>query len=505
MNGWLAKLLVGIVGLGSLILMCSPAWAEDRVLNIYFAGTGNTVHGSHYFDDFGISIPKFDDELISELYANDESGESLSGAGPHFKTFVDGIGSTITTLANQVDPALPGRGWVECLDEARSAFTTVAGGSDDQIILNLIGFSRGGVLTMIMARWASDSDLQSKIKKINILAYDPVPGYPLGDPLYWLESNTSLPDHILSLSDKVHQFVAIYATHERSIRFEPVIPEWDSENTRVLLLMLPGSHETLIGNTENDGHAGVPFLNPDETGPELVHVSRISRLIAEHLLSGEYWGTVTFASPLYSEADIEAGFLNEIALMDTPELSNLYKNMIDTSFTILFQGVDLNYLTLNRDHQLLLPVIYPENYLLFLSSRWAYVSPYRHAFEIVWRPFPQLPRIFVDPNQVYNLYGEVNPINDADDWEEINSFRQEPTIPDTEAPEPNLPSLANIIGECAVEITNPPKATDNVDGLVIGVSSDPLSYTELGSYFVTWTCTDEAVSATGSTSGSIPQ
>jgi hypothetical protein len=145
-----------------VVLTGATAQAGNKVLNIYFAGTGNTFDGSNYIDGLlGITLPKFDPELISALYANDESSSDLSSNGQYYKTFVDGIGSTLLSLLNQADPALPGRGWVECMNEARAAFTSVvnATGDGDKIILNLVGFSRGGVLTMMMARWASDSGL----------------------------------------------------------------------------------------------------------------------------------------------------------------------------------------------------------------------------------------------------------------------------------------------------------------------------------------------------------
>ncbi len=482
-----------------VVLTGVTAQAENKVLNIYFAGTGNTVNGSNYIDGvLGITLQKFDPELISALYANDESSSNLSSGGKYYKKFVDGIGSTLLTLLNQADPALPGRGWVECLNEAKGAFTSVvnATGDDDQIILNLIGFSRGGVLTMIMARWASDYDSQSKIEKINILAYDPVPGYPLGDPLFWLEFNPFLPNNALTLSNRVDQFVSIYARDEKSLRFEPVIPKWDSSKTDTLLLMLPGSHETLVGNTEINGHAGVPVpLIPSATEPELVHVSRMSRLIAEHLMSGPNWGGVSFAEPLYAEDAIEAGFLSEIASIYTNYLHSLYKDMNSTSFLphfpviLPFQGIDKNYLTLNRDHQLLVPIFFPEFPFVFLA-RWCYISPHRHAFEIVWR-FP-IPWVFASPDQVYNLYDEVDWIDRADDWSKINNFRGESTEEDTEAPVPNVAILPDITGESSAEITNPPKATDNVDGTVVGETGDPISYTEQGTYTVHWTYTDQA-------------
>ncbi|RTR27193.1 hypothetical protein [Shewanella atlantica] len=502
--------IITIMSLLFSLLHATSTWAEDKVLNIYFAGTGNTVNGSFYLDDSGIFGAKFDQELISELYGNDNSNSDLTSESLHYKTFIDGIGSTVSSLLNQADPALDDplnlnplfqpRGWKQCLNEAKADFIQIAQhtDTDDEIILNLIGFSRGGVLTMMMARWVSDSSWQSKIQKINILAYDPVPGYPLGDPLFWLEANPSLPNNMLTLSDLVEQFVAIYARDERSFRFEPVIPMWNSNKTKALLLMLPGSHETLVGNTEQDGHAGAPFPWPDTVDPELIHVSHMSRLVAEHLMSGPNWGAVPFDEPLFSEGTIEAGFQSLIDSIYTEELYFFYKHMNFTSFTVLFQWIDENYLTLGRDHQLLSLFIEDGTYLPFFS-RWSYISPYRHLFEIVWRPFPQLPWVFANPDQVYNLYNEVDLIDSAEDWGKIDSFRGDVAENDTEAPIPNLEVLPDIIDECTVTISNPPKATDNLDGTIIGKTIDALTYTEQGIYTVTWTYTDKSGNSSSQT------
>jgi hypothetical protein len=48
-----------------------------------------------------------------------------------------------------------------------------------------------------------------------------------------------------------------------------------------------------------------------------------------------------------------------------------------------------------------------------------------------------------------------------------------------------------VIGECSAEVTTVPTATDNcTEGPITGTTSDPLSYTEVGTYTVTWTYDD---------------
>lgn len=61
---------------------------------------------------------------------------------------------------------------------------------------------------------------------------------------------------------------------------------------------------------------------------------------------------------------------------------------------------------------------------------------------------------------------------------------------DETAPVPDVADLPTLEGECSVEITSVPAATDNCAGAVQGTTSDPLVYTEQGTYHVTWTYTD---------------
>ncbi|MGD8535939.1 MAG: DUF1565 domain-containing protein [Candidatus Aminicenantes bacterium] len=74
-----------------------------------------------------------------------------------------------------------------------------------------------------------------------------------------------------------------------------------------------------------------------------------------------------------------------------------------------------------------------------------------------------------------------------------NTFTQGQTVivDDVTAPVPSEPSLDDVIGECSAEITEAPTATDNcTEGPITGTTSDPLSYTEVGTYTVTWTYDD---------------
>ncbi len=67
---------------------------------------------------------------------------------------------------------------------------------------------------------------------------------------------------------------------------------------------------------------------------------------------------------------------------------------------------------------------------------------------------------------------------------------QNAIVEDTTPPVPDLSALLPITGECSVTITSAPTATDNCVSIITGITSDPLSYTEQGTYTVTWTYDD---------------
>jgi len=69
--------------------------------------------------------------------------------------------------------------------------------------------------------------------------------------------------------------------------------------------------------------------------------------------------------------------------------------------------------------------------------------------------------------------------------------KQTVIVDDVTDPVPSETSLDDVIGECSAEITEIPTATDNcTEGSIIGTTDDPLSYTEVGTYEVTWTYDD---------------
>jgi large repetitive protein len=63
-------------------------------------------------------------------------------------------------------------------------------------------------------------------------------------------------------------------------------------------------------------------------------------------------------------------------------------------------------------------------------------------------------------------------------------------IQDTEAPVPNVATLADFTAACSTTITIRPKATDNCAGTIIGTTTDPLTITANGTHIITWSFDD---------------
>lgn len=461
-----------------LLLSAGESIAEERTVTIYFCGTGAT---SEWYN--GSKSAWHTPELIAELYQNDDSYpitkksyiagivyEIESEAGhPHYKYIVDGIGTDFFSLLGQIDPDFGVRGWNVCENEAVMAVDLIAEAHpDDNIILNLIGWSRGGILTMKTARRLAND---VRISKINMLAYDPVPGG--FDPIGKFGDDLKLPAN-------VNQYVGIYALDERTYVFEPVIPAKDADSTKMWLVAVPGSHETMMGNFQLDGHSKTP-IDPfgiiDWTVTDgMKPVNHVARIVADQLLTSWEWGEVLLkdSSPYSNKAD----FLQQVSAMYDYD----YWFVRGVSFLPGWSTYDGCYWLTGRDHQLriywALPVIH---------GRLCFVAPYRHTAEWAWSCAPW-PVWFPNTDQVYWMEGQVTPMNGTA-WDTLQSFRGSPP-PDTTPPVPTVDPLPPITGECSVTITAPPTATDNVSGTVTGTTTDPLTYTQQGTYTITWTYTD---------------
>ena len=62
---------------------------------------------------------------------------------------------------------------------------------------------------------------------------------------------------------------------------------------------------------------------------------------------------------------------------------------------------------------------------------------------------------------------------------------------DATIPVPDVTNLPDITGECSASVSIIPTATDACDGSIIGTTSDDLTYTEQGTYVITWTYDDK--------------
>ncbi|MCP3871623.1 MAG: hypothetical protein GY699_00490 [Desulfobacteraceae bacterium] len=272
----------------------------DKVLTIYFLGTGET-------EDWGYSGSDFvDPELVASLYRYDTSeSDLLESEESHFRLIINGINGFGTGVAvdylsfGTPDLAL-GRDWNACLADAKKGLDKVLynKGSANQMILNLVGYSRGGILCMKMARKVEEEYPDSNII-INILAYEPVPG--INDR--YLQGTIKKLGNDVNLPARVKQYIGIYASDERSYKFEPVIPKIEPD-TKQWLVRLRGSHETIVGSEQMDGHA-VSTWPPDFNlsgstslgeifHPGLESVGNISKAIAQELLMSPAWGGVDF-------------------------------------------------------------------------------------------------------------------------------------------------------------------------------------------------------------------
>ncbi len=308
-----------------LLLSASTNVWGDQVLNIYFCGTSVTKDGP----EMGWGGQTDAHEVVSWLYDVDKSvpiiipGDgSVPSLGPsdtHHKIIMDGVG-THGCIVNLALPSVTGcRGWYEILYEAQLALYYVLVNYPGQDVkLNLVGFSRGAISTMMMARWVSDQQSNSdpgfrpyyeRTRRINVIAFEPVAG------------DSAFDNQNLCIDDKkIERYVAFYAEDERSFMFTPSIPDFNPSILRkAWMARVPGSHETLVGNPQTDGRAfntnivcdwcwvpWPPFYGPfcncrEDWNPFLLNVSWVTRAMSVELLESPQWGNVTFNAN-YSDA-----------------------------------------------------------------------------------------------------------------------------------------------------------------------------------------------------------
>ncbi|HSP14365.1 MAG TPA: HYR domain-containing protein [Thermoanaerobaculia bacterium] len=470
-----------LLAMAILFLATGTIFADEHVLTIYFCGTGAT---SEWNDPArsGWHRP----ELIASLYENDGSHavrhatarlefgsliiESVNTEPgyTHYKYIADGFGTPAFNVLELAEPDLGPRKWNMVVDEAVLAIEKVVSlNPGDTIALNLLGWSRGGILCMKTARRLAND---SRISRINILAFDPVPGCP--DPIGKFGDDLRLPA-------KVGQFVGIYAAHELSNPFEPVIPWKESDTTKMWLVSVPGSHETMMGNFQIDGHHDVVIDLDWSYDPAMAHIFEITRAIAEQLLTSAAWNRV----PVYM---LSPG-------NDEQFFQSIVNSMWDYRTSDIMAKAFLGWSTIMDCHT-------PSEMLragtLFRSLSWrlCFVAPNRHVahWAWVWDCSPWWPLRLYDGDLVYWLDDVVTRMN-LDSWAKLQSFRAATPETDHTPPEPMAASLPDLVGECgSLTVTMRPTAKDAVSGTITGATTDPLEYTAAGTYTIHWTYQDEA-------------
>ena len=63
-------------------------------------------------------------------------------------------------------------------------------------------------------------------------------------------------------------------------------------------------------------------------------------------------------------------------------------------------------------------------------------------------------------------------------------------VKDNTAPVPMVTTLPTVTGECSVTVTSVPKANDNCKGVITATTTDPLTYTNEGTYTIHWSYND---------------
>jgi hypothetical protein len=261
-----------------LILFFVSAHAQEpphQTVTIYFAGT--TMDSTMWRHS---SSPFARPETVSTLHHFQKVAPEYPN---HHKGFVDGfqmIGAVLPDWELNFMKA----------DHILYPVTHHCAEEEPCITLNLVGFSRGAVSTIHFAHRIDTSPLyegiKSKIKKINILVFDPVPG-----DMSMHQDNFTLPDSV--------EFLGFYAEDERSVLFTPVFPNAaENQIYPADYFVVPGSHETMVGNTRRNGHGWYPWpsnLLNDFDYKNLGHVSRALKIVATELLGSSDWGHVRFA------------------------------------------------------------------------------------------------------------------------------------------------------------------------------------------------------------------
>lgn len=257
------------------LTVVANAQTDEQVVTIYFAGTNMT---QEYWNEAQFLHPFSEPETIATLYKQQVDGDN------HHKIILDGF--------EWLEAALPD--WSGKFSEAHSDLEEVVDNFSEEvsdscdlapcIVLNLVGFSRGGASTLHFAHTISNeedyTELKSKIKRINILNFDPVPG------------DAFMGAEVFNLPDGV-EYLGFYSVDERTQFFAPVFPTPAAAYYDAFTV--PGSHETMVGNIYMGGHRGLLDLGKVEA---IRVVSSVLKIVATEVLGSSDWGHVRFNDDL---------------------------------------------------------------------------------------------------------------------------------------------------------------------------------------------------------------
>lgn len=326
--------MLGII----LILLASvaEAWAEEQVVTIYFAGTG--LNEDWWQPDR--TRWKNNQELLATLF-HEQDADPVN----QHKLFVAGIGAPpdCDEILGLLQMGLPFnnicRNWAKTINEAETFLEQILNklGSGDTVILNLVGYSRGAVTTGMFANLVETLDPDGLITKTNVLSIDPVPG-------------GIIPGEAIPASNRLTKLVVIYAQDERSNLFGALIPYYNKAVTDAWMYRVRGSHETLAGNLQVNGHSiknARTDVSTAYVGLKIIY--DLTAITSVELLGSPQWGYVDFSTTLYddlyslgmSDAERKVAFLNNIEVMnESKEFDPLinYELMRKTSFTLLMES-----------------------------------------------------------------------------------------------------------------------------------------------------------------------
>ncbi len=301
----------------------------DQTVTLYFSGT--TMNSTMWrYQSSPFSRP----ETIAILHKFQKAGENYPG---HHKGIVDGF--------EGLEAAVPN--WQKNFNKAIDILTPVINECEGKCIrLNLVGFSRGAVSTLHMVNQLFNNPqyalIKDKIKKTNVLVFDPVPG----------DAGMSAGTFILPANV---EYIGFYSNDERSALFAPVFPDRavkaDVSNPLIRFFTVPGSHETMVGSTKIDGHLHDLFginLGFEDT-ENLNHVSSALKIIATEIMGSSDWGHVRFDADFDPDLNLDwyAGE-TDIALLQQ-KLSNqidaMYGEPVPASYYLGMRKASFDLLT----------------------------------------------------------------------------------------------------------------------------------------------------------------